>query len=606
MKGAQSLGKHSPPNLMLVSLRVENFALIDQLSLTFGDGLNVLTGETGAGKSILLEAVDTLLGAKVSGRQIRTGTQRAIIEGQFRLTPALRAWLEEQQIDPVDEEVLICSREITATSPSLRSRSRINGTLVNRQQVDSLRDRLVEITAQGQTVQLAKASVQRDWLDAYGGEPLIQQRQHVQQQYEVYWSAKQALETHQQSDQQRLQQMDMLQFQIEEFQRVGLADPEELDRLEQEYQRLLHSTDLKQSSISVLETLYENDQGHSACTDLLGTAYETLQEMVAFDEQLQPVADLVNEALTQVQEAGRQMSHYANTLETDPLRLQEVEARLAQLKQLCRKYGPTLADAIAHQQTVEAELERLTAAEESLESLSAAFGKAQVTLTQACATLTQLRQAAAQQLQQTLTLELKPLAMEKVQFQVDCQPVAPTTAGSDRITFLLSPNPGEPLQPLVETASGGEMSRFLLALKACFSQIDPVGTLIFDEIDTGVSGRVTQAIAEKLHQLGANHQVLCVTHQPIVAAIADHHFRVEKQVIPTSRSRTEARTVVRVSRLEDTQRREELAQLAGGQIDEEAIAFAQSLMNQAVMLRQQGSPLPSVASKRRSRSARSA
>lgn len=583
---------------MLVSLRIENFALIDELSLSFGAGLNVLTGETGAGKSIILDAVHTLLAAKVSSRLIRTGTQRALIEGQFRLTPGLEDWLARMEIDPVDDEVIICSREISMASQSVRSRCRINGVLINRQQLDEIRDRLVEITAQGQTVQLAKASVQRDWLDEFGAETLLKQRQQVSKTFAGYHAAKQALEQRQQSDQQRLQQMDMLQYQLEEFQRVGLADPDELMLLEQEYQRLVHSTELKQSSERILEALYENDQGQ-ASSDLLGNAYDTLTAMVEYDPQLHPILEMVNEALTQVQEAARQMSQYSNSLETEPERLQDIETRLAHLKQLCRKYGPTLADAIAHQERIETELSRLTSDEQSVEMLTEALETTRAALSQTCDRLTQLRKQTALTLQETLLKHLKPLAMEKVDFQVGCQPMEPTASGSDRIQFLISPNPGEPLKPLVETASGGEMSRFLLALKACFSQIDPVGTLIFDEIDTGVSGRVTQAIAEKLHQLGEHHQVLCVTHQPIVAAIADHHYRVEKQVIAPPKSGkhqksskhqgedASERTVIRVQCLDPSQRRDELAQLAGGNLDHDAIAFAQSLMNQAVSLRQQ-------------------
>lgn len=326
---------------MLVSLRVENFALIDELCLTFGAHLNVLTGETGAGKSIILDAVDTLLGAKVSSRVIRTGAHRAMIEGQFSLTPQLRGWLDEIEIDPLDEDVFICSREISLTNQSIRSRTRINGVLVNRQQLESLRGQLVEITAQGQTVQLSKAGVQRDWLDAYGGEKLLDQRQQVGKQFEVYQRAKQALGLRQNSDQQRLQQIDMLKFQLEEFQRVGLDDPEELMHLEQEYSRLVHSTELKQSSFNILEALYDDEQGVSS-SDLIGTALDTLQEMLAYDDRLQSVQEMLTDALTQVQEAARQMSQYGDTLETDPARLQEIEARLTLLKQLCRKYGPTL------------------------------------------------------------------------------------------------------------------------------------------------------------------------------------------------------------------------------------------------------------------------
>lgn len=209
-------------------------------------------------------------------------------------------------------------------------------------------------------------------------------------------------------------------------------------------------------------------------------------------------------------------------------------------------------------------------------------------LTRACGQLTQLRRQTAADLASRLLAELKPLAMEKVQFQVEIVPTSPTAAGADKITFMFSPNPGEPLQPLMAIASGGEMSRFLLALKACFSQADAAETMVFDEIDVGVSGRVAQAIAEKLHQLSQNNQVLCVTHQPLVAAMADRHFRVDKQIITQGKGKAEQRTVVRVTKLDNlTHRREELAQLAGGKSATEAIAFAESLLLQAANHRRQ-------------------
>lgn len=590
---------------MLLSLRIENFALIDRLELEFSAGLHVLTGETGAGKSIILDAIDAVLGGKVTGRAVRTGSERALIEATFSLTPELTRWLTQQEIDLIDPTGLVCSREIVAGSQ--RNRSRLNGVLVNKQQMEQLRDRLVEITAQGQTVQLGNPSLQRDWLDSFGGAGLMQQRAVVATAYAASQQAFQALEKRRQSEQQRLQQLDLFEYQLKELNTANLSDPEELAQLEQERNRLSHSVELKQQSYQVYQALYQNDQGDEACADLLGKAETLLSDIVRYDDQIQPILDLVSSALAQVEEAGRQINLYGEDLETDPQRLQSVEDRILELKQICRKYGPTLADAIAHHLHLQSELEAITGGGQSLEALEQAYQERQEILRQVCGKLTQLRQSAAQELEARLIAELKPLAMEKVQFQVEIVPSTPSAYGSDRITFLFSPNPGEPLQPLVEIASGGEMSRFLLAVQACFSQVDSVGTLVFDEIDVGVSGRVAQAIAEKLYQLGQQHQVLCVTHQPIVAAMADHHLRVTKQVIDqspelstngksrksngktatnTETSEGDVRTVVRVMPLDNHQRREELAQLAGGRSAQESIAFAESLLNQAATLRQ--------------------
>jgi DNA repair protein RecN (Recombination protein N) len=278
-----------------------------------------------------------------------------------------------------------------------------------------------------------------------------------------------------------------------------------------------------------------------------------------------------------------------------------VETRLSQLKQLCRKYGRSLPELIEYAQEIQASLDVLSGEGQSLEALEATYQQRQGELEDHCAALTKLRQKAARTLEKRLVTELKPLAMEQVQFQVALEPTAPGPTGADRAEFLFSPNPGEPLQPLADIASGGEMSRFLLALKASFSRQETVSTLVFDEIDVGVSGRVAQAIADKLHHLGTQQQLLCVTHQPIVAAMADAHFRVGKEVIDQPQSggkdrkkssqttvatADQVRTVVRVTPLDRDHRREELAQLAGGKSHEDALSFADALLTQAATLRQ--------------------
>ncbi|NJK27776.1 MAG: hypothetical protein HC925_03515 [Coleofasciculaceae cyanobacterium SM2_3_26] len=331
---------------------------------------------------------------------------------------------------------------------------------------------------------------------------------------------------------------------------------------------------------------------------------------------------MVADALTNAMEAGRTMSRYGEELEADPEALQQVEERVVLLKQICRKYGPTLAEAIAYRDKIQKEIAEAQSTEQSLEALEADRNEALAALERHCQALTQLRQQAAQQLETELVQALKPLAMEKVQFQVAIAPTSPSSKGADRVTFLFSPNPGEPLQPLKDTASGGEMSRFLLALKACFARdrsseptkdrtanrstkkkvptTQPLQkkVLVFDEIDAGVSGRVAQAIAENLYQLSHRHQVLCVTHQPLVAAMADRHFRVDKQVLSqeaaqsatsttTKDDATALRTVVRVAALSHSQRRDELAQLTGGTSASEAIAFAESLLAKADSVRHQ-------------------
>ncbi len=584
---------------MLLSLQIENFALIDQLQLSFEGGLNVLTGETGAGKSIVLDAIDAVLGGRVSQRMVRSGEKRALVEATFSLSPATQSWLATQQVDVVGDR-FICSRELTLGRGTVRSRSKLNGIAVNKPLVEALRLHLVEITAQGQTLQVGDPVLQLAWLDGVGGDPLAQQRQRVATDYEAATAAHRALERRRRAEQQRQEQLDLFDYQCQELTTAALDDPEELGQLEQERQRLAHAVELQQQSYQVYQILYENDQGDAACSDLLGKSGQILEDMLRYDPQVEPILDLINDALAQVEEAGRQMNAYGEGLETDPQRLETIEDRISQLKQLCRKYGRSLPELIEYYQEIQASLDLLNGESQSLEALETQYEAQQAVLIDSCAALTHQRQKAAQALADRLVAELKPLAMEQVQFKVGLTPVSPTAMGADQVEFLFSPNPGEPLQPLADTASGGEMSRFLLALKASFSQASAVGTLVFDEIDVGVSGRVAQAIAEKLYHLGRSQQVLCVTHQPMVAAMADAHFRVGKEVIdqpvaaapgrkaPRKSAVAQAeqvRTVVRVKPLDAAERRDELAQLTGGQSHQDALSFAEALLAQAQTLR---------------------
>ena len=577
---------------MLISLQIENFALIDRLNLEFGPGLNVFTGETGAGKSIILDALDIALGGRVDKRAIRTGSNKALLEATFELDSDLANWLESQEIELIDESLAICSREISIPQKALRSRSRVNGILVNRKLMQQLRDRLVEITAQGQTVQMGEANLQREWLDSYGPPSLTEIREAVAAAYNIAQKAKTALENRRKYQKERLQRLDLLEYQVKELEAVNLSDPNEVENLKQESQRLSHVVELQQQSYQVYQYLYQNDSQAPAVADLLGKVESTLTDMVEYDSKLKSVLEMVSDALAQVVQASREISNYGEQLEADPQRLQEVEERINELKQICRKYGPSLEEAIAYYQTIQVELKELKDGGESLEALEAAYKKAQEKLKEKCSELTLQRREAAVKLETHLVEELKPLAMEKVKFQVQIEAATPTATGADEITFCFSPNPGEPLQPLGAIASGGEMSRFLLALKACFSQIEKADTLVFDEIDVGVSGRVAGAIADKLYLLGRQHQVLCVTHQPLVAAMADRHFRVDKQVIGSNSPKngkaedeSDVRTVVRANVLEQGQRLEELAQLASGRSAREGLAFAESLLAEAASRR---------------------
>jgi DNA repair protein RecN (Recombination protein N) len=569
---------------MLCLLRIENFALIDRLELDWRSGLMVLTGETGAGKSIILDALDLALGGKANTRMIRTGGDRLLIEATFAMTPDVRDWLAAQEIDALDDDTVVCSRELTLGKSSLRSRSRVNGVVLNQNLMGELRQYLVEITAQGQTVELMIPERQRALLDSYGGAKLQKQGEQVAIAHQSYLAAKRLVDQRRTSEQERLQRLDLIKYQLQELHEAELEDPNELEHLKQEGDRLAHVVELQQLSYQANQILYQNDGGDNpAVADLLGDAENLLKEMVEYDPQLDSILEMVRNALTEVVEAGHQLSTYGDNLETDPEHLAQIEERIRALKQICRKYGATLGEAIAYRDKLQAELDELTGGGQSIDDLEKACELKQQTLVELCAELNALRQKTASKLEKQLTKELKPLAMEKVIFECRLQPIKPTATGADLVTFYFSPNPGETVQPLADIASGGEMSRFLLALKACFTEKkNTAKTLVFDEIDAGVSGKVAQAIATKLHQLSQFHQVLCVTHQPLVAAMADVHFRVAKKVVKQKENGKEPRTIVTVEQLQQHQtRRAELAQLTGGHAADDALSFAESLLTQA-------------------------
>ncbi len=585
---------------MLFRLKIANFALVDSLQLDFDQGLNVLTGETGAGKSIILDAIDLVLGGKANARMIRQGSDRATIEAYFRLDHEINhkvsGWLQEQSIKQ-NSENLVLSRELSlGKSNRVRSRCTINGNSANKQQLEQLRWQLLEITAQGQTSELLVPEKQRSFLDAYGGELIAKKKSQVAKAYTQCQSAQQKLLARRQAQEETKQKQELLEFQLRELSEAELTNPEELIQLEQERDRLSHVVELQQLSYQVYQLLYQSDHDEATANDLLGDAERNLEEMTKYDREIQPLLEMVQSAIAQVVEAGQQINSYGDALEADPETLAEIEARIQALKSICRKYNGDLAEVIAFYHQVKQDLAELTDGGQSLDKLQADYEAAQAKLVKVCAELTRLRSTAVGMLEQQLVKQLQPLAMDKVIFECQLQSIEPTAQGADKVVFYFSPNPGEAVQPLADTASGGEMSRFLLALKACFSATTQVtNTLVFDEIDAGVSGKVAQAIAEKLHQLSQQNQILCVTHQPLIAAMADAHYKVEKTIVKTEitakgkqKGEQDIRTVVRVQDISERDLRiQELAQITGGHSADQALEFAQSLLVKAADYRKQ-------------------
>ncbi|APD47988.1 DNA repair protein RecN [Synechococcus sp. CS-602] len=561
---------------MLTGLRLENIALIDGLELSFDRGFTVLTGETGAGKSLLLDALDALLGggpANQGSRLLRQGCDRGLIEASFASSPPLQAWLQAQQLDgnlDGDEPELLLSREWRQSGERIQSRSRLNGVAVNRSQLLELRPLLLELTVQGQTRQLARPGQQRRWLDRFGGEPLAAALGPVRAAHQSWKQAAAALEAARADREQLEQGRQLQQQQLEDLDAAHLDDPGERQALEVEQDRLSHGVRLQEGVILLLGRLVEGAEQAPSVLDHLGACEQELQLITALDGSLEPLQQRCGEALQQLQDLARGLERYGAALESDPAGLAGLQERIAQLKGLERRHGQDLAGLIARRDQLRLLLAPGGEAQ-TLASLETAEAAARSARDRACALLSTRRSEAARLLEEQLTHSLRPLGLANVRFSVALEAVAPKDDGADLVQFLFSANPGQPLAPLQEVASGGEMSRFLLALTTCLAAADPHVTLLFDEIDAGVSGRVSGAIAALLRRLAQQRQVFCVTHQPLVAAAADHHFQVSKQV-------EDGRTLTRVSHLRDTQARQrELAELAGGDSGE-AHSYAASLL----------------------------
>ena len=557
---------------MLTGLLLQNIALIDSLELEFSSGFTVLTGETGAGKSILLDALDAVLGGAQGAtgiRLLRNGCDRSRIEATFQLNPALQQWLADADFESEDD--LLISREWKRQEGDrFSSRCRLNGSAVNRQQLLELRPLLIDLTVQGQTQLLSRPGQQRRWLDRLGGAALAERRDEVAAAWQHWRESQAALvaveQEHRRLEQDRLEQEDLLK-QLEEAQ---LEDADEQQRLEQDQDRLVHGVRLLEGLSFLFVRLRDGAEDAPSLLDQFSASIQELQVMAQLDPSLDTVRDQALDLEAGIDGLLRTLDQYGLALESDPDHLDRIQERLSVLKRLQRRHGLDLAGLIERRDALRlrlgdggfaADLDRLRQQEQHLREQR----------DQANAALRRERERAAIALQTDLLELLSPMGLADVRFQVELSACEPSEHGSDAVAFLFSANPGQPLAPLKEVASGGEMSRFLLALKTTLAAVDGSSTLLFDEIDAGVSGRVSGAMAELLQTLAQRRQVFCVTHQPLVAAVADHHFRVSKHV-------EDGMTHSRVSRLRDTQeRRQELADLAGG---DQADAYAASLLDQ--------------------------
>lgn len=554
---------------MLCELNIRNFVIIDRLSLSFAAGLNVLTGETGAGKSIIIDAIDLLLGGKARTDLIRTGEEEAVVEALFDLTAAagLRAALAEVGFDNGNE--LLVRRVLSLAG---KNRIYVNGALATAAQLQAWLTQVVAIYGQHEQFTLARAETHGQLLDSYAG--ILTELASYRRLYEQIRKVRDELARLDRAEQERQQRLDLLDYQEKEIAAAELR-PGEDEQLLAERTLLQHAEKLAGIAGGGYDELYAKE---GAVCETLARLSSQLQEGAAIDPHLAPLAEAVQSAFYGLEDSATQLRAYAEQIAFDAGRMEEIEGRLDLLHRLKRKYGPTIEAILDHYAVVSREFSELSNLEATRGVWEKELREGEGTLQQLGAGLTQARTAAASCLQQGVEGELRSLAMPKARFSVALTPLStPGPFGCEKIEFLLQANPGEVARPLAKVASGGELSRLMLAIQRTAPAGEEVATLIFDEVDAGIGGAAATAVGEKLRAVATGRQVLCITHLPQVAAFAHHHFQVGKE------ETSDARTITTVRLLSAEEQVNEIARMLGGaKITESTTVHARELIRLSV------------------------
>lgn len=542
---------------MLRELSIRNLAVIEHVTVSFAEGFHVLTGETGAGKSILIDALTLAIGGRGSADLVRYGCEKAEIEALFEPPAGHPVWdvLESFGIEADPGEPIVVRRELSVQGKSV---CRVNGRIVNLSMLREIGDSLVNIHGQHEHQSLLRTERHLEWLDVYAGEPLAALKREYQEAYRRYAETRSRLRELEDASRHNMQMLDLYRFQLREIDDARLK-PGEDEELQDERRRLANAERLMQNAAEAYDLIY----GRSGL-DALARAIARLEDIRRYDASVGPLLDQLQSAYYQAEDVAHQLRDYRDRIEADPERLAEIEDRLDLLGRLKRKYGERIEDILAYRDQIAAAVDTMENRDEHLLRLREEERKLRDEARRLALALSEQRRLAADRLAKEIEGELKELHMERTTFRVQLEQSAGEDGepklgpnGIDEAMFLFSANPGEPPKPLAKIASGGEMSRIMLALKTVFAAIDGVPVLVFDEVDTGVSGRAAQAIAEKLSKLSRRCQVFAITHLPQVACMADHHYGIRK-------STAGERTTTTVEPLEGAGRVEELARMLGG------------------------------------------
>ncbi len=556
---------------MLSNLHVKNLALIEECDINLTEGLNILSGETGAGKSILIGSINLALGAKAEKDIIRHGAEYGLVELVFEQLDRNVAEALDKMDFPVEEDVVIIQRKITPT----KSIFKINGETATARQVKSLAETLIDIHGQHEHQSLLKNAKHMEILDAYAGNALLEELSKLKEVYQEYQRLQERLEDENTDESKRKRELDLLQFEVEEIEQAALKAGEDA-HLEQDYRRMLHSRQIESALHKSIQcTDFDNGAGA-----MVSTALRELKQVVAFDEGLQELDSLLMDIDSLLSDFNRTALHMAEDMEFSEEEFAATEERLNIINHLKDKYGQNIEKILAYAEEMKTRMEELLHFEEYLAKLEQDIQKAYTAVMNHASIISQYRKDAAEKLSKVLTKSLLDLNFLDVRFEIALKAKAePSAKGLEEVEFMISTNPGEPLKPMVQVASGGELSRIMLAIKTVLAERDSIDTLIFDEIDSGISGKTAWRVSEKLGELGKAHQIICITHLPQIAAMADSHFLISKKV-------QDGMTVSSIDILDEEASVLELGRMVGAdEVDASAAEHARNMRCQALSLK---------------------
>jgi len=573
---------------MLLNLCIKNYALIDNVSIAFGPGLNILTGETGAGKSIIIDAINLIIGERASTDFIRTGQQNASVEAVFEYNDNnVDEILKEYGVEPEDN-TLIITREINAQG---RSVCRLNGKLVPASALKRVGKLLIDIHGQHEHQSLLDSKNHIKILDSLGYEEISKAQSEVKKLYKEYCHIQSQIRQLEKKHMDFCREQDRLRYELDELEKAQLKVNE--DTVLQEEKTILENAEKIYGALNFAYNLLYQGAENLSVIDGLSKIVDSLEKVVAFHSQISGISEALTNILYELEDISTNLRNLRDSIDFDMGRLDDINKRLELLDRLKAKYNKSIAELLEYKDQIAADLDLALNIDGEIQELKLTYANIESELIKSAVRLHEQRQKVAEHLEEAISKELQDLGMKNVVFKVDIrvlkdsdgicfgeEKIAVTEEGIDDVEFLISTNPGEPLKPLAKIISGGESSRIMLALKTILAKVDKISCLIFDEIDTGIGGRTAQAVGEKLSKLARDHQILCVTHSPQIASLGDYHYLIKKESVAEH-------TLTRVYPIEGQDRINELARMLGGaEITKNTMAHAQEMLNLAKKIKE--------------------